>query len=159
VSIPVNIITLNPQRLTQFTNQLKWPASMRDRIPSSVDAMAPDNPILQTLGTIPLAPGVKGHSIIPMLPGKEIATGNDGVVEYKSAHISGVESEFIVRTGHSCQGHPFTIEELRRILHDHLGDQAAGPQYGGVLSLGSATPAAATPASFVPGSDNSTGHN
>jgi pimeloyl-ACP methyl ester carboxylesterase len=150
VSIPVNIITLNPQRLTQFTNQLKWPASMRDRIPSSVDAMAPDNPILQTLGTIPLAPGVKGHSIIPVLPGKEIATGNDGVVEYKSAHISGVESEFIVRTGHSCQGHPFTIEELRRILYEHIGERVAGPQQTKAPSPDSAPPAALSPPAAAP---------
>ena len=161
VNIPVNIVTLNPERLTQFTNQLKLPASMRDRIPSSVDGMSADNPVLQTLVTIPLAPGVKGHSIIPVLPGEEIETGNDGVVEYKSAHIDGVESEFIVRTGHSCQGHPFTIEELRRILYEHIGARVAGPQQMEAPSPDSAPPAAvpppaATPASPVPGSDGAT---
>jgi pimeloyl-ACP methyl ester carboxylesterase len=120
VSIPVDIITLNPQRFIQFTDQLKLPPSMRNRIPSSVDGMSSDNPVLQTLVTIPLAPGIKGHSIISVLPGMEIKTGDDGVVEYQSAHIEGVESEFIVRSGHSCQGHPFTIEEVRRILLEHI---------------------------------------
>jgi pimeloyl-ACP methyl ester carboxylesterase len=120
VSVPIDIITLNPQRFLQFTDQLKVPPFMRNRIPSSIDGMSSDSPVLQTLLTIPLAPGVKGHSIISVLPGMEIKTGDDGVVEYQSAHIDGVESEFIVRSGHSCQGHPFTIEEVRRILLEHV---------------------------------------
>ena len=41
---------------------------------------------------------------------------NDGVVQYSSAHLDGMESEFIVHAGHSCQGNPLTIEEVRRIL-------------------------------------------
>ncbi len=127
VSIPVDIVTLNPQRFTQFTDQLKFPPSVRNRIPSSVDGMSAENPVLQALATLPLVPGVTGHSIIAVLPGMEIKTGNDGVVEYLSAHLDNVESEFIVRTGHSCQGHPFTIEEVRRILHEHIGSQVAGP--------------------------------
>jgi hypothetical protein len=52
-------------------------------------------------------------------------------VEYKSAHIDGVESEFIVRSGHSCQGHPFAIEEVRRILLEHLGVEVAGSEEHG----------------------------
>jgi pimeloyl-ACP methyl ester carboxylesterase len=127
VNIPIDIITLNPQRFIQFTDQLKLPPIMRNNIPSSVDGMSSDNPVLQTLVTLPLAPGVKGHSIIAVLPGMEIKTGDDGVVEYQSAHIDGVESEFIVRSGHSCQGHPFTIEEVRRILHEHIGNEVIGP--------------------------------
>jgi len=46
--------------------------------------------------------------------------GDDGVVKYSSAHITGVESELVVRSGHSCQGMPKTIEEVRRILREHL---------------------------------------
>jgi hypothetical protein len=41
-------------------------------------------------------------------------------VQYTSAHVDYVESEFIVRDGHSCQGNPLTIEEVRRILLLHL---------------------------------------
>jgi hypothetical protein len=47
--------------------------------------------------------------------------GDDGVVEYKSAHIEGVESELVVRSHHSVQGHPDAIEEVRRILLLHAG--------------------------------------
>jgi hypothetical protein len=45
--------------------------------------------------------------------------GNDGVVEYKSAHVEGVESELVVRSGHSTQANPYTIEEVQRILEMH----------------------------------------
>ena len=40
--------------------------------------------------------------------------------QYSSAHLDGMESEFIVHAGHSCQGNPLTIEEVRRILLEHL---------------------------------------
>ncbi|MCA9422416.1 MAG: hypothetical protein KC592_15450, partial [Nitrospira sp.] len=45
--------------------------------------------------------------------------GNDGVVAYKSAHLEGMESEFVVRSGHSCQSNTHTIQEVRRILLVH----------------------------------------
>ena len=145
ITLPLNILTLDPKLLTQFTAQLMLPPSM-GKIPTSIDGMSADNPILQTLATIPLAPGVRGHSIVAVLPGMEIKTGNDGVVEYQSAHIDGVESEFIVRFGHSCQGHPFTIEEVRRILMEHLGVVVSGPDEHAATKekLGIATPAPAT---------------
>ena len=76
--------------------------------------------MMKVLVESPLAPGVTGNSIIAVLPGEDIKTGNDGVVDYSSAHIVNVESEYIVRTGHSAQGHPLTIEEVRRILLHHL---------------------------------------
>ena len=50
-----------------------------------------------------------------------IEEGDDGVVEYKSAHIDGVKSELVVRSSHSTQGNPHTIEEVRRILLLHAG--------------------------------------
>jgi pimeloyl-ACP methyl ester carboxylesterase len=125
ITIPVDILTLNPETYTELSTQFKFPASMRNRVPTSIDGMASDNPILQTMATLPLAPGVKGHSIVAVLPEMDIVTGNDGVVEYKSAHIEGVESEFIVRYEHSAQGHPFAIEEVRRILREHINLEKA----------------------------------
>jgi hypothetical protein len=90
-------------------------------MPTSIDGMSADNPLLKALVTLPTAPGISAHSIIAVKPGMDITTGNDGVVEYQSAHIDGVESEFIVRDQHSCQSHPFVIEEVRRILLKHIG--------------------------------------
>jgi pimeloyl-ACP methyl ester carboxylesterase len=121
ITLPLDLTVKSTEHLRNLTDRFKLPADMHGRIPSSIDGMSGDNPLLQALVAIPLRPGVPGHSIISVKPGMEVATGNDGVVEYASAHIDGVESEFVVRSGHSCQEHPFTIEEVRRILLKHIG--------------------------------------
>lgn len=91
------------------------------KIPTSVDAMSPEDPLLRAIAETPLAPGVKGHSIIAIKDEMDDPQeGDDGVVEYTSARIDGMESEFIVNSGHSCQDKPETIEEVRRILLQHL---------------------------------------
>jgi hypothetical protein len=90
-------------------------------IPTALDNMDASNPFLKTLSALPIAPGVHAHSIIPVKGTGPVEDGNDGVVEYKSAHIDGVESELIVRSGHSTQATPETIEEVRRILYEHAG--------------------------------------
>jgi len=61
------------------------------------------------------------HSIIAVLGEGPISGKTDGVVAYESAHIEGVESAKIVRFGHSTQGHPETVEEVRLILIEHVG--------------------------------------
>ena len=90
-------------------------------IPTALDNMDASNPFLKTLSSLPIAPNVHAHSIIPVQGTGPVQDGNDGVVEYKSAHIDGVESELIVHSGHSTQATPETIEEVRRILYLHAG--------------------------------------
>jgi hypothetical protein len=90
-------------------------------IPTALDNMDASNPFIKTLSSLPIAPGVDAHSIIPVKGTGPVEDGNDGVVEYKSAHIDGVESELVVRSGHSTQATPETIEEVRRILYEHAG--------------------------------------
>lgn len=87
---------------------------------TSLDSMSPDNPGLLALAEVPVAPPVKAHSIIAIKGDETPPEGDDGVVKYRSAHIAGVESELVVRSGHSCQSRPKTIEEVRRILLEHL---------------------------------------
>jgi len=58
--------------------------------------------------------------LLALLAGCSTPKGADGVVQYTSAHVDYAESEFIVRSGHSCQGNPLTIEEVRRILLKNL---------------------------------------
>lgn len=86
---------------------------------TSADSMSPDNPVIKALAEIPLAPGVTGHSIIAVKGDGDPKLGNDGVVEYSSAHLDGMASEFIVKSGHSSQLNPLAIEEVRRILVEH----------------------------------------
>ena len=94
---------------------------------TAIDNMSPGNRFVKTLAPMPMAPGVVAHSIIPVKHAP-IESGNDGVVEYSSAHIEGVESEkVILGSDHSTQGNPETIEEVRRILLEHA---AAAPQCG-----------------------------
>ncbi|MGB3551809.1 MAG: hypothetical protein WA993_14050 [Candidatus Binatus sp.] len=90
-------------------------------IPTALDNMDASNPFLKSLAAMPIADGVHAHSIIPVQGTGPVEDGNDGVVEYKSAHIDGVESELVVHSGHSTQATPETIEEVRRILYEHAG--------------------------------------
>jgi pimeloyl-ACP methyl ester carboxylesterase len=92
-----------------------------DRPASALDNMTPGNPFLATLRGLAVAPGVTTHSIIAVAGDGPVQEGRDGVVEYASAHEPGVASELVVRSGHSCQGDPATIEEVRRILRAHAG--------------------------------------
>ena len=82
--------------------------------------MTPTHPFIKTFSEIPLSPDVKSHSIIAVKGDGQPEGGNDGVVAYVSAHIEGVDSELVVRSGHSVQNHPLAIEEVRRILLEHL---------------------------------------
>ena len=59
------------------------------------------------------------NSIIAVDSDAPLSEAGDGAVKYMSAHIDGVESEKIVRSGHSVQGNPETIMEVKRILHEH----------------------------------------
>jgi pimeloyl-ACP methyl ester carboxylesterase len=92
-------------------------------IPTALDNMDASSPFLKTLASLPIAPGVQVNSIIAVKGTGPIEEGDDGVVAYKSAHIEGVESELVVRSGHSTQGTAETIEEVRRILYEHAGIQ------------------------------------
>jgi hypothetical protein len=91
------------------------------RVPTAIDNMDWSHPFLRTLESLPIAEGVKAHSIIAVKGDGPPEKGNDGVVRYTSAHIESVESELVVRSAHSCQSNPRTIEEVRRILYEHAG--------------------------------------
>jgi hypothetical protein len=111
----------------------KLPKGMRAGIPTSLDNMTSSNPFVQRLGRTPLAPGVKAHPIVAIgdADPKHPEGADDGIVEYESAHIQGVESEFIVPMGHSCQADTRTIAEVRRILLLHLSeDRKTQPKVG-----------------------------
>jgi hypothetical protein len=86
---------------------------------TAVDNMSPSHRFIQNLSALPISPGVHAHSIIAVKGDGPIENGNDGVVEYSSAHIAGVDSEKVVRSEHSTQANPETIGEVRRILLVH----------------------------------------
>lgn len=63
--------------------------------------------IIQAVTTIGIPFGLK---IIAIFGDGPIIGKTDGVVAYESAHIEGVASELVVRSGHSPQGHPETTK-------------------------------------------------
>ena len=95
-------------------------------VPSAVDNMSPRHHFIKALQKIPVAPNITVNSIIAVEGDGPVEPGNDGVVEYSSAHIEPVESELVVRWNHSLQGRPETIEEIRRILRLHIGLETGG---------------------------------
>jgi hypothetical protein len=119
VALPTNLAGVDAE-LIRNRDALQSGVSLV--VPSAVDNMSPHHHFIRTLETIPVASSVKVNSIIAIETDGPIEQGNDGVVEYSSAHIEPVESEFIVRpSSHSTQGNPHTIEEVRRILRLHIG--------------------------------------
>ena len=121
MKLPSDVVDASTS-LLKLKNTIQLPASVRNGVPSSLNGMATDNPFLLTLADIPVAPGIQCNSIIAIKGNDQPPDGADGVVKYTSAHVDYAESEFIVRSSHSCQGNPLTIEEVRRILLKNLDD-------------------------------------
>ena len=120
-----------PRRVTELTSSLvslnpsAFTVDAFEGI-TAVDNMSPSHRFIKNLSQLPIAPGVAAHSIIAVQGDGPIESGDDGVVEYSSAHIDGVESEKVVRSSHSTQANPETIEEVRRILLLHAANGSCG---------------------------------
>ena len=125
VSLPGTVASWGSE-ITKLTEGSEARRFLRGRLPTSLDGMSPRNPGLLAVAEIPVVPHIRSHSIISV-DGDDVAPkGGDGVVKYTSAHAEFVDSEFIVRSPHSCLNNPATIEEVRRILYEHL-DQLPKP--------------------------------
>jgi triacylglycerol esterase/lipase EstA (alpha/beta hydrolase family) len=124
LNIARRLITLPGNLVSQFAGLLQGQAFAQlgtTQLPTSVDNMSPGHPFLRALNDLPIDPRITAHSIIAVLGDAPFLGKNDGVVAYESAHIDGVESEKVVRSSHSTQANPDTIEEVRRILREHIG--------------------------------------
>ncbi len=123
IRLPATIATLPLQALKAagaFQSQTEFG---KGALPTATDNMTPGNPFLEAFKDIPVAEGVPYHSIIAVKQEfPVIEEGDDGVVKYTSAHLDGATSELVVRSSHSTQAEPQTIQEVRRILHVH-GDE------------------------------------
>ncbi len=90
------------------------------RLPTSIETLEPNSPILQALLNMQPSPAVKFHSVIGSLRPAGVEKTTDGVVPYRSAHLDGVASEKVVRSDHGVQKDPEAIREVRRILREHV---------------------------------------
>jgi pimeloyl-ACP methyl ester carboxylesterase len=120
-----------PSNLTQVLGELvlqnhdKLMLRTMARLPTSIDNMTPGNPFIRALSNLPLSPGIHAHSIVAVRGDGPPERGSDGVVDYESAHLDGVDSELVVRSSHSAQDQAEVIEEIRRILLEHADALAA----------------------------------
>lgn len=117
VTLPQNMMRGFAQAAAA-TGDEKLLAKLR-RPPTAADNMNPNNPGLKAMAAIPVT-AVPAHSIIAVEGDGPHEEGDDGVVAYQSAHIDEAVSEKVVRWDHSCQGQPEVVEEVRRILLQHL---------------------------------------
>jgi pimeloyl-ACP methyl ester carboxylesterase len=126
LSVIQRIVALPGTLVDQVQGLLKQPEFAQlgvSQLPTSVHNMSPGNRFIRTLAESPIDPRITAHSIIAVLGDGPVTGKTDGVVAYESAHIDGVASEIVVRSPHSTQSHPETIEEVKRILVEHLGKQ------------------------------------
>jgi pimeloyl-ACP methyl ester carboxylesterase len=123
VTLPLSIASATADMLANAGDALKLGEDRRAF--NSINGMSPGNPGIEAVRQIPVAPGIHAHSIIPTLQDGPLDDRNDGVVEYKSAHIDGAESELVIEhQGHSTQSNPLAVREVRRILLEQLGHPA-----------------------------------
>jgi Alpha/beta hydrolase family len=140
VTLPAGVVRMSREVATGNPDAFRVSGSLGPT--TSLDSMNPLRPFIRSLADIPVAPGVRAHSIIAVEGDGPHETGSDGVVTYRSAHIDGVESELVVRSGHSAQGQPEVIAEVMRILQIHAGvgvDTAAPVDAGPPLDVPRAT--------------------
>lgn len=98
-------------------------------VSNSVGNLSDTDPFIVATENLPIASGVRYHSIIGLYkPHGPLAQSSDGVVPYASAHLAGAESEVVIPSWHSVQETPAAILELRRILRRHLRrEQGSAP--------------------------------
>ena len=119
VTLPLSIASATADILANAGDALKLEQDRRAF--NSISGMSPGNPGIEAVRKITVAPGIHAHSIIPTLQDGPLEDRDDGVVQYKSAHIDGVESELVIEhQGHSTQSNPLAVREVRRILLDQL---------------------------------------
>ncbi|WP_449466058.1 esterase/lipase family protein [Stenotrophomonas humi] len=91
------------------------------RITTSIDNLKASDPFIEKSATLPLAPGLKYHSIIAQRKADvPTAESDDGLVPYWSSHLDGALSEKVITSGHSVQETPEAVLEVRRILREDL---------------------------------------
>jgi pimeloyl-ACP methyl ester carboxylesterase len=132
-----------PEMLTELTNKLVLsnPGFFRNKAmlttTTSIDSLAPNDPIFPVMISAQKGSGVKYHNIVGRIRKDDflskLAEDGDGIVGYKSAHLDDVTSEITVAADHlSVHRHPLSTLEVRRILLEHLqevqGPTGAPPQ-------------------------------
>jgi hypothetical protein len=125
IQAPSHLVTLGKNLLSASINQLTpLGKEVVGRVPTSVQQLNEDSAAIKLFSPLPLNPTVKYHSIMGNEKGSDRVANfqsTDGVVEYKSSHISGVESEKVFDGKHGIHLYPEAIKEIIRILNENAG--------------------------------------
>jgi pimeloyl-ACP methyl ester carboxylesterase len=134
--LSTNLI-VEPDHITDLLNRLlkdnpdAFDRRQFRRMPTSIETLDTDSPFLLALLSMKPGPGVAFHSIIGADHAGPVDRSTDGIVPYRSAHMDGVASELIVRSNHGVQTAPLAIQEVRRILLEHVGASLMPAQTAG----------------------------
>jgi pimeloyl-ACP methyl ester carboxylesterase len=124
VTLPIKIVKGAADVVTQNEAYISPEARQGIRkMPTAVDNMSPNSPFAKTLSASPIASDVTVNSIVAVQGDGPLTSLSDGVVRYDSAHLDGIGTEKIVRSSHSTQAEPDTIEEVRRILREQVAEE------------------------------------
>ena len=102
------------------------------RLPTSIETLEPDSPILTAL--LNMQPPPPPHADPVPLDHRVAATHRrrqDQPTAWSpiaSAHLDGVARELVVRSDHGVQKDPEAIREVRRILREHVGVAPTAPR-------------------------------
>lgn len=122
-----------PSMLTDLTNKLVLsnPGFFKRTelltTTTSIDSLAPDDPIFPVMIAAQKGPGVKYHNIVGRIDRsgflKQWTEDGDGIVAFQSAHLEDVASEKEITADHvSVHRHPLATLEVRRILVEHMNE-------------------------------------
>lgn len=115
IKLPVDFVNLLTDSLGDVLNTV----SGRKSLPNSITSLSPRNPTLLAMDKLPIR--APHHSIIGDRGRGDTPNSSDGVVPYRSSHLGSAQSELIVPGPHGSHQLPQTIDELKRILREHLG--------------------------------------
>ncbi len=118
IKMPRELVSFNLKGIVQELTDSGL--SVLDVGRNSVTRLQYYNPTLKRLLNLPKDRRVTVHTIVGDRGLGNAPHSSDGVVSYASSHLPDAESEKIVSSWHGVQDHPQTIDEVRRILLEHL---------------------------------------
>ena len=118
IRLPADIVHINRTVIETVFGKRKAERTVMSI--TGVDNLDPDSKALKMMSLMPMSRDVVIHSVIGNTSKGGVPGGSDGVVPYSSSHLDDVRSELVVRSGHSAQKVPLAIQEIRRILLEHL---------------------------------------
>lgn len=119
IRLPVDTLLMSKQLLTGNTDALSPQIRNWGFFAFlSIGTLSNEHPFYEGLNAVPIP--VPYHSIIGQFGHKPLQESSDGAVPYWSAHLDGAKSEKIVPCWHSCVERPEVVQEVVRVLREHL---------------------------------------